>query len=484
MGVCVWRLALESVCERRSDWVSDCAQRPLLLFSPCHCTVFVRRCSSTFILTYASVMVLLCSQNEWQKQCERNKAKHTRVLCRMMRRRSLSKAFAVWEQYLHSPRPSEKTIQAVAKTEEKEASAAKWEVQRLRQVAEDCCAACSKTLASDLAHGLHMAQVEVDALFALQLMGCELELLQQSMYRWSSWLAMCRRYSSLLKRHCLHSRLRSQTGALHQWQHQVMRKQAHQAQLVQYLLRGLRRSVARAWRSWCRFYVSSRNLGVSYRRVQLRGLSLCCLQVFSRWAEFAKLQEQEVSRSWKSDCINVVVDADGSLIISDNEHSTHRAKASADSRNQAQVEWLLQALHLETCEEPSCDGPSPSPAWFDPSKILKSFQSQRHLSRLQRDEAVLQLSTNDDSTKFVGGHSHVGATRALETSPFGEGSRTSFSRTSLQEWTISEWRQQEQVSEIGNVSAQESQHVRQQRPQEQGDGDFLPLSPISCVSQV
>ena len=405
-----------------------------------------------------------------------------------MRRRALSKAFAAWEQYLHSTR-----FPSVAKTEEKEASVAKWEVQRLRQAAKDHRAACSKTLVFDLAHGLHMVQVEVDALYALQLRSCELEqhstgirdldqasdwqsqclhreLQHQSMCLCSSWLAMCRGYSSLIKRHCLHSRLRSKTRAFYQWQHEGMRKKAHQALLVQYLIRGLRRSVARVWRSWCRFYVFSRNMGVSYRRVQLKSWRVRCLQAFSRWAEFAKLQEKEVSRSWKSDCINVVVDEDGSLIISDNEHSAHQAKASADSRNQAQVEWLLQALQLETCEDPSCDGPSPSPTWFDPSKILKSFQRQRHLSRLQRDDAVIQLSNNEYSPKFVGGHSNVGATRALEASPFGEGSRTSFSRTSLQEWTISEWQQE-----------QESQHVRQQG---QGDGNFLPLSPISFVSQV
>ena len=242
--------------------------------------------------------------------------------------------------------------------------------------------------------------------------------------------------------------------------------------------------MARALRSWCRFYDSSRSLGVSYRRLQLRSWILRCRQAFSRWAEFAKLQEQEVSRSWNSDCINVVVDESGSLIISDNEHSAHRATAGADSRNQAQVEWLLQALNLETCEDPSFDGPSSSPTWFDPNKILKSFQRERHLSRLQRDEAVIQLSASEDSPKLVGGQSHVRATRALEASPFGEGTRTSFSRTSLQEWTISEW-QQEQVSEIGQVSAQESQNVRQQRPhKEQGDENFLPLSPISFVSQV
>jgi hypothetical protein len=385
-----------------------------------------------------------------------------------MRRRALSKAFAAWEQYLHSLR-----FPSVAKTEEKEASAgirdldqAPPMIKEYQSVLESFTFGDAEAQEKDNHYEILVAEFRSD----WQSQRLQRELQQQSICLWSSWLAMCRWYSSLLKRHCLHSRLKSKTRAFYQWHHQVMRKQAHQAPLVQFLTRGLRRSVARAWRSWCRFYVFSRNLGVSYRRVQLKSWRVRCLQAFGRWAEFAKLQEQEVSRSWKSDCINVVVDEDGSLIISDKEHSARQAKAGADSPNQAQVEWLLQALHLETCEDPSCDGPSPSPTWFDPSKILKSFQRQRHLSRLQRDEAVIQLSTNEYSPKFVGGHSHVGATRALEASPFGEGSRTSFSRTSLQEWTISGWQEE-----------QESQHVRQQ---EQGDANFLPLSPISFVSQV
>ena len=77
---------------------------------------------------------------------------------------------------------------------------------------------------------------------------------------------------------------------LHRWRHEVSRKQAHQALLVQYLLRSMRRAVARGWTLWSLYVLSSRHLRVCYRRAVLRVSYGRRALAFDRWKVFAQLQ--------------------------------------------------------------------------------------------------------------------------------------------------------------------------------------------------
>jgi len=177
---------------------------------------------------------------------------------------------------------------------------------------------------------------------------------------------------------------------------------------------------------------------------------------FESWATFVKLQVQDNSKSWKSDCVNVVVDADGSLVISENESSPRQQNSSAITGFKdahVEAEWLLAHSSL--------GGSSPA-SWFNPTSVLKSLQAAQRLSRFERDAAVIQLSNNSTLSPSAHlpsfetrnltsvGHEPVGTTHALDILPFGQ----SFSRTSLPEWSV----------------------------EDVGSGALSPISPVSQVS--
>jgi len=466
------------------------------------------------------VLAHFCSQKERRKQREGSEARHALVLCRLMRRRALSRTFALWEQRLFPRSPTEGANPEGEEMEEQRGRALQdsqlgltpEEHKSFPVMADPCVyehagtAANIKTLASDIAHCLRMAQVEVDMLCEQQRRICELEQhrpesraerdqptrileedqhvldgvfsetgtekrpatfsswqsrhsrrqQQQALYRWSLWQATCRRHSLLLIRHCQYSRRRATTWAFYRWYHEASRKRSHQALLVQYLLRSMRRSVARAWTFWALYFLSSRRLVVSYRRALLRVSRARRALSFESWATFVKLQVQDNSKSWKSDCVNVVVDADGSLVISENESSPRQQNSSAITGFKdahVEAEWLLAHSSL--------GGSSPA-SWFNPTSVLKSLQAAQRLSRFERDAAVIQLSNNSTLSPSAHlpsfetrnltsvGHEPVGTTHALDILPFGQ----SFSRTSLPEWSV----------------------------EDVGSGALSPISPVSQVS--